>query len=102
MQLDRVRVRVKEPDFRDYVRELFQGKRLDGDAVLGIAIKIVASSVESLSLEQFEIFMRHGLYPSNYVEKCERCAEDIPWCEMYSALEDPYCSYCRHVIEKDN
>lgn len=102
MQLDRVKGRTNEPDFQDYVNELLDGNRLDGAAVLGVAKKIVADGVEGLTLKQLETFIRHGLYPYNYVEECERCAENVPWCEMYSALDDSYCSYCRHLIEKDS
>ncbi|MBC9706295.1 MAG: hypothetical protein H9W81_15220 [Enterococcus sp.] len=101
MDFDRVKARTNDPDFQGYVNELLDGERLDGAAILGIAKKIGADGVEGLTSKQLETFIRYGLYPYNYVEECERCSFDVPWCEMYFALDDSYCSYCRHLIEKD-
>ena len=39
----------------------------------------------------------------NTIDECQRCGEDIPWCEMFEALDNGgYCSYCQHVMEKMN
>jgi hypothetical protein len=90
-----------DSSFKSYVSELIDMKRIEGAAVTGIAKQIVSKGVESLSEPQIKTFIEFGLSKENYVEYCDRCAEDIPWSEMLFALDDEYCSYCRHLIEKD-
>ncbi|MGM0863388.1 MAG: hypothetical protein ACQEWF_01775 [Bacillota bacterium] len=88
-------------DFESYVSQLIDAGTLEGTAVIGIAKQILLKGVESLSSSQINTFIEFGLLKSNYVESCERCAFEIPWSEMFFALDDEYCSYCRHLIEKD-
>ncbi len=91
-----------DSSFEIYVSELIEMKRIEGPAVTGIAKQIVTKGVESLSEPQIKTFIEFGLIRGNYVEFCDRCAEEIPWSEMFFALDDEYCSYCRHLIEKDD
>lgn len=40
---------------------------------------------------------------NNTVDECQRCGEDVPWCEMLEALDNGgLCSYCQHMMEKMN
>lgn len=91
-----------DTEFEVYVSELLQGNYIEGPAVVGIAKQIVSKGVESLSDPQINTFIDFGLSKGNFVKYCDRCAEDIPWSEMLSALDDHYCAYCRHLIEKED
>lgn len=91
-----------DSDFREFVSDLLQLGRLEGNAVQGIGKKIVAEGSSSLTESQRKTFIEYGLLKENYVEYCGRCAEHIPWSEMTMALDDGYCSYCRHLMEKDD
>ncbi len=89
--------------FQLFVQELLEAELLENDAVRGIGKRIAADGIESLTEKQLNTFVDYGLIkPSNVVGSCNRCAFEIPWSEMYSALEDGYCGYCRHIMDKDN
>ncbi|WP_336759416.1 hypothetical protein [Paenibacillus sp. USHLN196] len=92
----------EEEDFREYVSELLEFNKLDGDEVLGIAKQIVSKGVESLSGKQLYVFAKHGIYDHLYVEECKDCLLEIPWSEMLQAAEN-YRNhlYCQHKNEKD-
>lgn len=104
MSLQILRKGEHDEEFENYVQQLLDQGRLEEKAAShGIGKKIVADGVESLTDLQLKTFMRYGLHPDNYVEECERCSEEIPWSEMIDAVtEDGYCSYCRHMMGKDN
>ncbi|RBP89385.1 hypothetical protein DFO70_11132 [Cytobacillus firmus] len=91
-----------DTDFEVYVSELLQGDLIEGPAVVGIAKQIVSKGADSLTEAQIKTFIDFGLSKGNYVEYCDRCAEEIPWSEMFLALDDHYCAYCRHLMEKDD
>lgn len=108
--MDSTRLRTKvmpkyehDTSFESFVQELLDGGRLKEEgAAHGIAKKIVTDGVESLSVPQLDTFIKYGLLPDNFVEFCDMCSNEILWPEMYLALDDEYCSYCRHKIEKDD
>lgn len=88
--------------FEEFVKLILDTERFEErTAAEGIAKKIVSEGSHSLSTLQLETFVQFGLLNShNYVSNCERCTEEIPWSEMYEALDDSYCSYCRHMLNK--
>lgn len=105
--MDRVALKARilgEPiEFTDYLEDLVRVGRIEDETALGIAKYIIANGPENLSDKQWYTFLEKGLVEYNYVEECERCAEDIPWSEMFAAVyieEDEYCGYCRHMMQK--
>jgi len=92
------RDRYNEDGFREYVQEIMNGGHLNG-AALGIAKRVGDSGIASLSDKQKYVFER-DVMEHFYVEECERCSNDIPWEEMYNALDSNYCSYCEHMYDK--
>jgi hypothetical protein len=89
-----------DDEFVSFVHELLDADFITDSIVVGIGKQIIAKGVESLSDKQIFVFFKNGL-EGNYQELCDRCYQPIPWCEMYFALEDGYCAYCRHLLEKD-
>lgn len=90
-----------ERDFQLYVQQLLDAGRIESSTAEGIAKKIVSDGTEDLSEKQEDTFIRYGLKEYNYIESCEMCTDSIPWHEMYDALDDGYCSHCRHKLETD-
>lgn len=40
---------------------------------------------------------------NNTVDECQRCGEDVPWCEMLEALDNGgFCGYYQHMMENMN
>lgn len=92
--------RYREEDFNGFVEELIKSSRLEGKEA-GIAKQMLDKGYDSLSEKQKFVFDKAI---ENYtIDECQRCGEDIPWCEMFEALDNGgYCSYCQHVMEKMN
>lgn len=92
----------RDEDFENYTKELLETESLTGEAVVGIAKKIVTEGVPSLTERQLQTFIDFGLWGNNYQEECNRCSQEIPWSEMRFALtEYGNCAYCQHKIDKD-
>src|SRR5690625_3444155 len=86
--------------FQEYVESLLKLNMIDNPDAKGVARQIVAQGTQKLTERQIYTIIHKGLLPHNYVESCERCGEPIPWEEMFFALDDNLCSYCRHLIRK--
>lgn len=93
--------RYQEEDFSDFVQELIDNNRLNGDKENGISLLVVDKGYEHLSQNQkyvFEKAISHYVY-----DECSRCGNDIPWSEMI-AVEDNggICSWCQQLSRHDN
>lgn len=92
--------RYREEGFNGFVEELINSSRLEGKEA-GIAKLMLDKGYDSLSEKQKFVFDR--VIENNTVDECQRCGEDIPWCEMLEALDNGgYCGYCQHMMEKMN
>lgn len=90
----------REEDFNGFVEELINSSRLEGKEA-GIAKLMLDKGYDSLSEKQKFVFDR--AIEDNIVDECQRCGDDIPWCEMLEALDNGgYCGYCQHMMEKMN
>jgi hypothetical protein len=91
--------RYHEEDFESYLQELIDHQRLEG-AALGITKLVLNKGLDALSDRQKYVF-DNQVIGKNFVEECERCASDIPWCEMLEATDNRgLCNYCAHMEEK--
>jgi hypothetical protein len=87
--------------FTEFVSEVVSNGHLEG-AAEGIAKKVIAEGIDSLSPRQLEVFETHVLDEFSS-ESCERCSSSIPWSEQYAAYHNGgYCGYCDHVSSKDD
>lgn len=88
--------RYTEDDMSDFVEQIISLNILEKKEE-GIARFMLDNGYESLSSKQRFIFDSQVIQPF-YVDCCEMCASDVPWCEMYFAYENGgYCSWCaRH------
>jgi len=85
-------------DFKVFVRDLIDSGRLE-EKELGIAKRMLDKGYDTLSDKQRYVFDK--IIEDNIVEKCQRCGLDIPFNEMFEALENGgYCNYCQHMMEK--
>lgn len=93
----------KDDEYVEYLNELIGFDMIDEDTpAYGITKMIIDGRVNELSSAQWNTFVK---YVANeyYVDECARCASTIPWCEMIEALDNGgYCSYCVHMMEKDD
>lgn len=90
--------RYNEDDFEGFVEDLINSNRLN-DTQSGVAKRMLDKGYDSLSDKQKYVF-DHAI-EDNYVDECQRCASEIPWCEMMEALDNGgYCNYCQHMMEK--
>lgn len=87
-------------EFEEYVSVLLKLGYLQGDKVIGIGKQIVTKGSSSLTENQSKCFIKYGLHEGNYIETCVMCSHTIPWCEKLDALDDGFCSHCRHLLEK--
>jgi hypothetical protein len=70
-------------------------------AALGVARLFVDKGEKALSDKQKHVLDTHVI-ESHVVAKCELCGGDISLNEQIFALDDGYCSSCRHKLEKDD
>ena len=90
----------REEDFNGFVEELINSSCVEGKEA-GIAKLMLDKGYDSLSEKQKFVFDR--AIEDNTVDECQRCGDDIPWCEMLEALDNGgYCGYCQHMMEKMN
>lgn len=104
MDKDRLKQRILNEDFTSYLEELISAGLIEDEVALGISKYIITNGAERLSDKQWYVFLEKGLLTANYVEHCERCAEEIPWSEMLGTVyinENNLCSYCHHLESKD-
>lgn len=95
-------MRDKDDDgFTEFVEAVVRNGHLDG-AAEGIAKKVIAEGIESLSPRQLAVFEEHVM-DEYAAESCERCSNPIPWSEQYDAYHNGgYCSYCDHAGSRDD
>ncbi|HDR8197963.1 hypothetical protein COE01_21495 [Bacillus thuringiensis] len=94
-------IKYNDDDFIDFVKDLVGCGRLEG-AAEGIAKKIIHDGTLDLSDKQIYTFINYGLMNENFLDKCGRCYNPIPWSEMLIAvMESGYCNYCDHMSAKD-
>lgn len=92
--------RYCEEDFNGFVEELINSSRLEGKEA-GIAKLMLDKGYDSLSEKQK--YVLDGAIENNTVDECQRCGEDVPWCEMLEALDNGgFCGYCQHMMENMN
>jgi hypothetical protein len=78
-------------EYVDFLKQLISGKRLEG-ASLGIATQAVVKGPDTLTENQtavLEIAIKEIVSV-----KCDSCHNDIPWCEMYQAIDSGRCLAC--------
>ncbi|MEK5231811.1 hypothetical protein MHB42_08535 [Lysinibacillus sp. FSL K6-0232] len=105
MQRERLKQRIiREPaKFISYLKKLISENRFDDGEALALALLIIKNGPESLSDQQWSIFLENGILRDKYVDHCERCAEQIPWSNMYSAIfinRDHLCANCSYFENK--
>lgn len=106
MHWEKLKQRIlSEPsEFNSYVEKLISANRFDDGEALGISIIVIKNGPERLSDEQWHVFIENGLLPYNFVDKCERCTDNILWSDMYSAIfinKDHLCPFCRYLEKKE-
>jgi hypothetical protein len=85
--------------YADFLQEVVDGESLDG-AALGITKLVIDKGVDALSSKQRFVFDSQVLGQYT-VKACTRCGSEIPWSEMYAALDNGgLCNYCWHMTEK--
>ncbi len=86
-------------EYSDFLQRLIDNNHLEG-AAEGIAKKVIADGIESLSSKQKWTFKKQV---SDYTtSECSRGGCDIPWSEMYEAYDNGgMCSWCAHMDAKD-
>lgn len=93
--------RFNEDDFINYLKDLLSFEMITNNEI-DVVKKVISNNFSKISDSEKEIFLENVI-TYNYVDECERCGEIIPWCEMIPALHNGgYCSYCQHMMEKDD
>jgi len=105
MQIVEIKLRIKnEPStFISYLEKLIKTNKFDDGEVLEIAILIIKYGSDKLSDEQWAFFLGNGILYDKYIDKCDRCSEQMPWSNMYSAIfihKDFLCANCRYMENK--
>jgi hypothetical protein len=81
-----------ELEFIYFLKELAKSGQLEG-AALGIAKQTITKGQASLSDKQAEIL--NAVVEKIKVKQCPKCHQDIPWSEMFYAIEKGTCAACR-------
>lgn len=90
--------RFHEEDFSGFLQQLVDSKQLE-PMQEGITKLVIDKGYDILSEKQRKVF--DYMINTTCKETCERCESDIPWCEMFEALDNGgYCNYCQHMLEK--
>jgi len=88
---------TEEREYAAFLRELLDGGHLAGDNVAeGIVRQVAAQGISSLSSAQERVLAGPAI--ARFIhERCEICAQKIPWSEMYEALETGICQAHREA-----
>lgn len=79
--------------FADFLQELVDSQHIEG-ASEGITKLVISKGIGALSPKQLFVFNKHVI-DEHTVSECSRCGADIPWSEMYAALDNgKLCGYC--------
>ena len=91
-----------DPDrmqFNGFLQQLIDARFLE-DPALGITKLVIDKGRDALSEKQEFIFQRHVI--DEYVhEACDMCHQDIPWCEMFHAIDRGLCQACVSLLRAD-
>jgi hypothetical protein len=93
-------VAVENDGYTDFLQEVIDSGELEPAAV-GITKIVIAKGEDALSPKQAYVFKRYVL-DEYTTESCDRCGENIPWCEMMQAHETGNCGWCNHMLSKDD
>jgi hypothetical protein len=89
----------EEVEFRRFLQKLIDGRHLE-DPARGITKLVIDKGREVLSEKQEFVFQKDVI--DEYVhETCDRCHQDIPWCEMFHAIDTGLCAACASERYKD-
>lgn len=97
------RLKSEPFQFISYLNKLVNGNRFEDGEALEISIQMIKEGPDSLSDEQWAIFLENGILYDKYIDICERCSEQMPWSNMYSAIfihTDHLCENCRFIENK--
>lgn len=97
------RILRESPTFISYLKELICENRIDDGEALEISLLVIKNGPESLSDNQWHVFLENGILREKYVDKCERGFEHIPWSNMYSAIfinKEYLCTNCSYFENK--
>lgn len=87
--------------YNDFLQQIIDGEHLEG-ASLGIVKQVIDRGVASLSDKQKYVFETQVLDEFT-ISECSECGGEIPWSEMYvAAVDTGMCSYCAHMVQKDD
>lgn len=89
-----------EDGFKGFLQHLVKGGNLEGPA-LGITKIVIEKGESALTEKQRFIFREHAIKP-NTIAKCSMCGGNIPWSEMYMAVDTELCGSCHHKVEKED
>jgi len=81
-------------EFAEFLTQLIKSGRLEG-AGLGVFKFVLAQGDQSLTEPQKAIF--YGLMNNFVHDKCDLCSQEIPWSEMYSAIDTGTCAACANL-----
>ena len=89
--------------FRKYLQKLIETGRLEKecqDTCFGIAKILIDKGFECLNGNQIKPFYDFVI-GKLVIDKCGFCRDDIPWPEMFDALDNGgYCSTCARAHEE--
>lgn len=80
-----------ELEFIHFLEQLLKSGRLNG-AALGISKQTIARGQSSLNDKQYGIL--HAEIDKISLNQCPKCHQDIPWSEMFYAIEKGTCAAC--------
>jgi hypothetical protein len=80
-----------ELEFIDFLGQLVKSDRLNG-AVLGISKQTITNGQSSLNDRQYGIL--HAEIDKISLKQCPKCHQDVPWPEMFQAMEKGTCAAC--------
>ena len=90
---------IIDDGFTGFLQEVIDGEHLEG-AALGITKLVIEKGSDKLSPKQRHVF-QHQVLGEFTRDGCSRCEAEIPWSEMYAALDNGgLCNYCWHMSEK--
>ena len=85
-------------EFNGFLQQLIDARHLE-DPARGITKLVIDKGREALSEKQELVFQRHVI--NEYVhEKCGSCHQNIPWCEMFHAIDTGLCAACASQLRK--
>jgi len=78
-------------EFAAFLDQLIRSGKVEG-AALGI-FKLVRNQGDGVLTERQKAIF-YGVMNNFVHDKCEMCSQDIPWSEMYAAIDGGVCAAC--------